>query len=71
MAAEITSNVYLTTELPDGAETRTEIGSITVDVHPDGVDLTEVCKALHGLLTTTAEQLLTTSQTDFALAPPG
>ncbi|MFJ2629635.1 hypothetical protein ACIO6T_41350 [Streptomyces sp. NPDC087532] len=71
MPAETTSNVCLTIQLPDGAETRTEIGSITVNVHPEGVDLAEVCQALSSLLTATAEHLLTTSQADFALAPPG
>lgn len=50
MPAEITSAVHLVTDLPDGAELRTEIGSITVAVHPDGVDLGEIRTMLGELL---------------------
>ncbi|MFF7290678.1 hypothetical protein [Streptomyces griseorubiginosus] len=59
MPAEISSAVRLSTELPDGAELRTEIGTITVAVHPDGVDLGEVRRSLGGLLREAGAYLLT------------
>ncbi|MFE9920455.1 hypothetical protein ACFYQA_02375 [Streptomyces sp. NPDC005774] len=58
MAAEIVSPVHLVTELPDGVELRTEIGSITVDVHPDGIDLDQARLMLAALLTEAGSYLL-------------
>ncbi|MDX3839037.1 hypothetical protein [Streptomyces europaeiscabiei] len=72
MPAEITSAVHLVTDLPDGAELRTEIGSITVAVHPDGVDLGEIRTMLAGLMTEAAAYLLTGGDlTDLPQPTPG
>ncbi|MFF4040539.1 hypothetical protein [Streptomyces sp. NPDC001816] len=59
MPAEISSPVHLVTELPDGVEVRTEVGTLTVAVHPDGVDLGEVREQLGGLLREAGLYLLT------------
>lgn len=59
MAAEISSPVHLVTELPDGTELRTEVGTLAVAVHPDGVDLAEVREQLGGLLREAGLYLMT------------
>lgn len=50
MPAEITSTVRLAVGMPDGSEVRAEVGLITISVHPDGVDISEVHRALGELL---------------------
>jgi hypothetical protein len=59
MPQEITSAVQLAVAIPDGGEYRATIGSVTMSVTPDGVDLGEVRRALGGLLREAGAYLIT------------
>lgn len=72
MPGEITSAVQLAVSIPDGGEYRATIGSVTMTVHPDGVDLGEVRKALGGLLREAGAYLITGGDlTDLPLSSLG